>query len=48
MYALSSSLKHWDAAVQRFSELGGWDTLTQTLQGASRTLSSPRRRRLLS
>ncbi|GAA6003102.1 Hsp70 nucleotide exchange factor FES1 [Rhodotorula paludigena] len=35
LYALSSALKHWDAAVQRFSELGGWQTLTQTLQDPS-------------
>ncbi|GAA5836032.1 hypothetical protein JCM9279_002169 [Rhodotorula babjevae] len=40
MYALSSSLKHWDAAVQRFSELGGWETLTQTLQDPSLKMRS--------
>ncbi|GAA6052386.1 hypothetical protein JCM3770_000217 [Rhodotorula araucariae] len=40
MYALSSSLKHWEAAVQRFSELGGWQTLTQTLQDPSLKLRS--------
>ncbi|BGP38605.1 hsp70 nucleotide exchange factor fes1 [Rhodotorula kratochvilovae] len=40
MYALSSSLKHWDAGVQRWSELGGWQTLTQTLQDPSLKLRS--------
>lgn len=34
MYCLSSTLKHSEPAVQRFDELGGWQTLTQTLQGA--------------
>ncbi|BGP30791.1 hsp70 nucleotide exchange factor fes1 [Rhodotorula toruloides] len=35
MYCLSSTLKHSEPAVQRFDELGGWQTLTQTLQDPS-------------
>ncbi|POY72629.1 hypothetical protein BMF94_4457 [Rhodotorula taiwanensis] len=35
MYCLSSTLKHSEPAVQRFSELDGWKTLTQTLQDPS-------------
>lgn len=38
MYCLSSTLKHSDAAVARFSELDGWSTLSQTLQGAFKFL----------
>ncbi|GAA5881054.1 hypothetical protein JCM8547_001584 [Rhodosporidiobolus lusitaniae] len=38
MYCLSSTLKHWEAAVQRFSELDGWTHLTQLLQDPSLTL----------
>ncbi|GAA5948716.1 hypothetical protein JCM21900_005271 [Sporobolomyces salmonicolor] len=38
MYALSSSLKHCDPAVQRFSELSGWSKLKQALQDPSLTL----------
>ena len=33
MYCLSSTLKHSEPAVERFVELDGWKTLTQTLQG---------------
>lgn len=39
MYCLSSTLKHSEPAVERFSELEGWRTLTQTLQGAPYRLS---------
>ncbi|GAA5975562.1 hypothetical protein JCM10908_005203 [Rhodotorula pacifica] len=35
MYCLSSTLKHSEPAVQRFGELDGWKTLTQTLQDPS-------------
>lgn len=35
MYCLSSTLKHSDAAVARFSELDGWSSLNRSLQGAS-------------
>ncbi|BGP54340.1 hypothetical protein JCM8202_000773 [Rhodotorula sphaerocarpa] len=35
MYCLSSTLKHSEPAVERFSELEGWRTLTQTLQDPS-------------
>ncbi|BGP14572.1 hypothetical protein JCM10213_001921 [Rhodosporidiobolus nylandii] len=38
LYCLSSSLKHWEAAVRRFSELDGWAVLTQALQDPSLTL----------
>ncbi|SCV74247.1 BQ2448_6679 [Microbotryum intermedium] len=34
MYCLSSTLKHSAPAVARFSELQGWNALTQSLQGA--------------
>ncbi|GAA5821245.1 hypothetical protein JCM11251_004531 [Rhodosporidiobolus azoricus] len=38
MYCLSSTLKHSEPAVQRYSELDGWSALTQTLQDPSLTL----------
>ncbi|GAA6002264.1 hypothetical protein JCM10207_003153 [Rhodosporidiobolus poonsookiae] len=38
MYCLSSTLKHSEPAVQRFGELDGFSTLTQTLQDPSLTL----------
>ncbi|GAA5913138.1 hypothetical protein JCM5296_007545 [Sporobolomyces johnsonii] len=38
MYALSSTLKHCDPAVKRFSELDGWSKLKQALQDPSLTL----------
>ncbi|KDE07319.1 hypothetical protein MVLG_02363 [Microbotryum lychnidis-dioicae p1A1 Lamole] len=38
MYCLSSTLKHSAPAVARFSELQGWNTLTQSLQDPSQVL----------
>lgn len=38
MYCLSSTLKHSEPAVARFSELEGWKTLNQSLQDPSQTL----------
>ncbi|GAA5884502.1 hypothetical protein JCM6882_005278 [Rhodosporidiobolus microsporus] len=38
LYCLSSTLKHSESAVQRYSELDGWTVLTQALQDPSLTL----------
>ncbi|SCZ98828.1 BZ3500_MvSof-1268-A1-R1_Chr3-1g05647 [Microbotryum saponariae] len=38
MYCLSSTLKHSAPAVARFSELQGWNTLTQSLQDPSQVM----------